>query len=181
MAAKQGLSYINLLPKDSFEFSPLGRFLSWATTAGRVLVVMTEFVVLLAFGSRFYFDKKLNDLSEVLDQKQAQINAFSEVEDRIRKVLAKQAPIETFLKSNLGFSEKYTALSQIIPTGVKLEKLAIDSTGINMVGEASSELGFAQFLYKLKKMKGISSLSLKETSFDQTSGTVKFNIQTTFK
>lgn len=181
MAAKQGFSHINLLPKDSFEFSPLGRFLSWATTAGRVLVVLTEFVVLLAFGSRFYFDKKLNDLGEVLDQKQAQIEAFSETETRIRTVLAKQAPIGSYLKDNLRFSEKYLALAKLIPVGVKLEKLTIDTGGTTMVGEANSELSFAQFLNRLKNTDGLVKLSMKETTFDQVTGAVKFNIQTTFK
>lgn len=181
MAAKQGFSHINLLPKDSFEFSPLGRFLSWATTAGRVMVVMTEFIVLLAFGSRFYFDKKLNDLTEVLDQKQAQINAFSEIEAQIRTLLSKQSPVETYLKSNLNFSGKYANLGKIIPPGVKLDKLLIDSFGLNMEGEASSELSFAQFLNRLKKMDRIAMIGMKETTFDQVTGTVKFNIQTTFK
>jgi Tfp pilus assembly protein PilN len=181
VAVKQGISRINLLPKDSFEFSPLGRFLSWATTAGRVLVVMTEFVVLLAFGSRFYFDKKLNDLTEVLDQKQAQINAFTETEIKIRTVLAKQTPIDGYLTNNLKFSDKYSSLSRIIPAGVSLEKLTVDGSGMNMIGEAISELGFAQFLNNLKNIPGVSRLSMKETSFDQASGAVKFNIQTTYK
>ena len=181
MAVKQGFSHINLLPKDSFEFSPLGRFLNWATTAGKVLVVMTEFVVLLAFGSRFYFDKKLNDLSEVLDQKQAQINAFSETETQIRLVLAKQAPINTYLKNNLNLLSKYTTLAKIMPQGVTLEKLTVDSTGLNMMGQAGSELSFAQFLNGLKNMNKVAMIAMKETTYDQASGAVKFNIQTTFK
>lgn len=181
MATKQGFSRINLLPKDSFEFSPLGRFLGWATTSGRVLVVMTEFVVLVAFGSRFYFDKRLNDLTETLDQKQAQINAFADTETRIRLVLAKQAPASSYLKNNLNFSSKYSTLAGIMPIGVKLEKLTLDTVGMNLVGGASSELGFAQLLNKLKKMDGIARLSMKDTTFDQVTGSVKFNIQTTFK
>lgn len=181
MAAKQGLSHINLLPKDSFEFSPLGRFLGWATTAGRVMVVMTEFVVLLAFGSRFYFDKKLNDLTEVLDQKQAQINAFSEVETQMRTILAKQTPVDSYLKNNIKFSERYSSLANIMPQGVALEKLTLDSTGMNMVGQANSELGFAQYLSRLKKMNGVARLVMKESTFDQITGSVRFNIQTTFK
>lgn len=145
------------------------------------MVVMTEFVVLLAFGSRFYFDKKLNDLTEVLDQKQAQINAFSETEAQIRKILAKQTPIDLYMKTNLQFANKFTELSGSMPSGVSLEKLSLDATGMNMIGQASSELGFAQFLSGLKKMKGVAKLSMKDTNFDQTSGSVKFNIHTTFK
>lgn len=181
MAAQQGVFHINLLPKDSFSYSTLGKFLAWATTTGRVLVVLTEFVVLLAFGSRFYFDKKVNDLTEEIDQKQAQIEAFAETESLIRRILAKQKPVENYLSSNLGFSDRYNELSRLMPNGVKLEKLTLDSSGLSIVGEANTELGFAQLLQNLKKLEGLKKLSMKETNFDQTTGSVKFTIQTSFQ
>jgi len=59
---RSSLFKVNLLPKDNFEFSLVGKFLRWALTAGRVMVVLTEFVVILAFGSRFWLDKEMNDL-----------------------------------------------------------------------------------------------------------------------
>jgi len=181
VAAQQGVFHINLLPKDSFSFSALGKFLSWALTTGRVLVVLTEFVVLLAFGSRFYFDKKVNDLKEEVDQKQVQIQAYAETEATIRTILAKQEPISKYMSGNLTFGERYDELSRIMPSGVRLEKLTLDSSGMNLVGESASELGFAQLLQNLKKIKNIVRLSMKETNFDQTTGVVKFNIQTSFK
>lgn len=181
MAAQQGVFQINLIPKDSFEFSTLGKVLLWATTSGRVLVVLTEFVVLLAFGSRFYFDKKISDLSETVEQKQIQIETFAETEKLMRKILAKQTPINNYLSENITFGQKYDALTRLVPSGVHFEKLSIDGSGIGMVGESTSELGFAQLLKNLKKMEGVSHLSMKETSFDQTSGAVKFNVQATFK
>ncbi len=181
MAAQQGVFQINLIPKDSFEFSTLGKFLAWATTTGRVLVVLTEFVVLLAFGSRFYFDKKINDITEELDQKQVQIESFAETETLIRKVLAKQAPINNYLTENITFGQRYDRLSKIIPSGVKLQKLTIDAKGMSLVGESLSELGFAQLLRNLKKMEDVANLSMKDTSFDQNTGSVSFNIQAIFK
>lgn len=142
---------------------------------------MTEFVVLLAFGSRFYFDKKINDLTELSDQKQAQIVAFSDTEDTIRTIIAKQTQVESFLKGNIKFSERYSSLSKLIPAGVKLDTLAFDPKNISMQGEANSELGFAQFLSRLKKIEGVTRIDLKNTNFDQQSGAVKFSVQTTFK
>lgn len=181
MATQQGVFQINLIPKDSFEFSTLGKILSWTTTTGRVLVVLTEFIVLLAFGSRFYFDKKVNDLSETILQKQVQIQAFAETEKTMRRIIAKQAPVDNYLIKNITFSQRYDSLAKLIPSGVSLEKLTIDKNGMGMVGESTSELGFAQLLRSVKKMTGIANLSMKDTSFDQTSGSVKFNIQATFK
>lgn len=150
-------------------------------TAGRVLVVLTEFVVLLAFASRFYFDKKLNDLSEVIDQKQTQIDAFAETEMQIRKVLAKQSAVNGYLQNNLGIIKRYDELNRITPSGIKLEKLSIETTGMNMTGQSESELGFAQFLHNLKQLPGIGRLSINDTNFDQTKGSVKFSILISFK
>ncbi len=181
MAEQQGVFHINLLPKDSFNYSALGKFLSWATTSGRVLVVLTEFVVLLAFGSRFYFDKKVNDLKEEVDQKQVQIQAFADTEKAIRTVLAKQTPITGYMAGNLSFVKRYDELGSIMPSGVRLEELTLNSTGMTLDGSSDTELGFAQLIQRLKKIEGVTRLSMKETSFDQSTGTVKFSIQTTFK
>lgn len=181
MAINRGLSGINLLPKDRFENSSLGKFLTWAMSTGRVLVVLTEFVVLLAFGSRFYFDKKLNDISEIIDQKQAQIEAYSDTEKEMRKILSKQAIIKTYQEKNILFSEKYGMLVKLLPRGVSLEKLSIDSIGISLTGKADSELGFAQFLRNLKSSKEIAFINIKDTTFDQNFSSVIFTIQMSFK
>lgn len=179
--AKAGFSSINLLPKDRFENSSLGKFLGWATTSGRVLVVLTEFVVLLAFGSRFYFDKRLNDISEVLDQKQAQIEAYSETEKQMREVLAKQNLVKVYLERNIKIGEKYDFLSKLLPYGVALEKLSVDSAGINLTGEANSEVSFATLLRNLKRSDKIAYINIKDTLYDQKTNLMKFSIQMTFK
>jgi Tfp pilus assembly protein PilN len=180
VATAQGVSSINLLPKDSFEFSALGKALKWATTVGRVLVVLTEFVVLLAFGSRFYFDKKLDDLNTEITQKQAQITAYAQVETDMRKVLAKQQPIEALQTGGLGFQSKIEGLTQILPAGTTLDTLSLSDSVLAISGKALSEGGFAQFLDGVKKLPGVNNVDLSNTSFDQTSGGVKFTLQITF-
>jgi len=181
VATAHGISSINLLPKDGFEFSIVGKVLKWATTAGRVLVVLTEFVVLLAFASRFYFDRKLSDLGEVLIQKEVQIAAYADVETKMRKVLAKQQPIETLQKTGIGFSNKIDNLTQILPQGTVLDSLSLDINGLRITGRSQSEYGFAQFVGGIKKMPNIKTINMGDTSFDQSTGGVKFSIQIIFK
>lgn len=181
MATAHGVSSINLLPKTSFEFSTTGKALKWATTVGRVLVVLTEFVVLLAFASRFYFDKKLSDLSETLTQKEAQIAAYADVEAQMRKILAKETPIETAQKESLGFTTKFDGLAQIMPTGVTLDSLNLNKTGLTIMGKAQSEYSFAQLIAGIKKMPGVKTINMNDTSFDQTSAKVKFSMVISFK
>lgn len=181
MANTHGVSSINLLPKDSFEFSTAGKTLKWVTTVGRVLVVLTELVVLLAFASRFYFDKKLDDLGEVLVQKEAQIASYAEVESEMRKVLAKQKPIESQSVKGLAFASRIDSLTRVLPNGTVLNTLALDKNGLSFSGVSDSEYGFAQFINGIKKMPAVSTVRMRDTSFDQVTGGVMFNIQTTFK
>ncbi len=181
MAAKHGLSHINLLPKDSFEFSAAGKILKWTTTVGRVLVVMTEFVVILAFASRFYFDKKLNDLSENIDGKLAVIQSYAETETKMRDILARQNVISGYVSKKLDISNKFTNLSRQIPPGITLDSLNIKEKDVSLKGNASSETAFAQFLLSLKKDPLLKKISLGNTSYDQSTGSVKFNFLLTYK
>ncbi len=145
------------------------------------MVVLTEFVVLLTFGSRFYFDKKLNDLSEVIDQKMAQIESFAEVESEMRTVLAKQQPVADFMVQNIKFSTKYDDLSKVVPIDVKLEKVYFDQNTMRITGKAETELGFAKFLRNLKQLPTLAYMNIRDTSFDQNSKSVMFTIQANYK
>jgi hypothetical protein len=181
VATAHGVSSINLLPKDSFEFSALGKVLKWVTTVGRVLVVLTEFVVLLAFATRFYFDRKLSDMGEVLDQKKVQIEAYGTVEAEMRRVLEKQQPVKAAQTGGLGFGPKIDYLTGIVPVGTVLDGLTLNKDGLGISGVAQSEYGFAQLVASIKKMPNVSKVNMKSTSFDQITGGVKFSILISFK
>lgn len=181
MPAPHGLSHINLLPKDSFEFSSLGKILKWSTTVGRVLVVMTEFVVLLAFASRFYFDKKLNDLSEELDSQIAIVEGYAEVETKMRDVLTRQSVVSDYLTNNIEIEKKMLELASDVPVGITLSDLSLSGKDATIKGVANSETSFARMLYKIKRREDVKRISMEETTFEQTSGAVKFGFRLTYK
>lgn len=181
MAARRGISGINLLPKDSFEFSVLGRALKWTTTVGRVMVVLTEFVVILAFASRFYFDKKVNDLTDTIDSKLTVIKGFAKTETDARIILARQAAIQAFDKDNIQFGQKINLVSQVLPNGASLESLKFDGKKLDIKGSVGSELAFSQMLKGLRKDKSIKTLELGQSIYDQNQGKMTFNITLTYK
>ncbi len=170
------LSRINLLPKDSFEFSSLGRIMKWSLTSGRVLVVLTEFVVILAFGSRFYFDKKLNDLLEVIDQKQAVVDSYAQIEAKIRDVLARQQVVTKYLTTNVGFENKLSAIKRVTPPDVSFSEVVINVEKINLVGTAGSESGFASLIAGINQLPDVASVSIGGVDFDQKQGSISFKI-----
>lgn len=174
--AAQKFSKINLLPKDAFEFSTLGRVLRWALTSGRVLVVLTEFVVILAFGSRFYYDRKLNDLMETIDQKQAVVESYADIEKQMRDLLAREKIIDNYLKNNLRVSERIRQIKSVTPAGVSYEQITVMPTNLDLSGRAGSETAFYQVLTGLTALPDVTEVSVGGINFEQKFGQVNFKI-----
>jgi hypothetical protein len=72
MAAKKEIS---LLPQAENPNSFTARFFKWLTTVGRWVIIITELIVVTAFLSRFWLDRKNSDLSEIVRQQQAIIDS----------------------------------------------------------------------------------------------------------
>jgi Tfp pilus assembly protein PilN len=172
---------INLLPKDSFEESDLGQFLRWALVTGRAVVVITELVVILAFASRFWFDKTLNDLMEVIDQKQALVQSYRTVEEQMRQVLIREAPITMALENNLEIETTLAQLVRATPIEVNFTKMNLSITGLSLAGQSSSEEGLAAFLSNLNKIEKVKKLSMGEIKFSQRDGKIEFDLTASFK
>lgn len=172
----RSLFKVNLLPKDNFEFSFVGKFLRWTLTAGRVMVVLTEFVVILAFGSRFWFDKELNDLREVIAQKEMIVTSYAETEAEMRRILARQDPVEDYLADNLEMTQRVDDLKYFLPEGVVLTEMKIEREKITLVGIAGSEETFSRTIRVIAQMKNTYQTEVKKLEFDQKKGGVNFEI-----
>ena len=170
------LAKINLLPKDSFEFSSLGKFLKWSLTTGRVLVVLTEFVVILAFGSRFYFDKRLNDLIEEIDAKQAVVDSYAEIEKTTRDILTRQKVVDSYLTNNLRISDRINQIRRATPQDVTFDDIAIGENGLSLSGTANSESGLANLIAGINQIPDVESVTVAGIDFDQRQGNIKFKI-----
>jgi hypothetical protein len=60
---------VNLLPKDPFLSTSLGKLLQWSLTVGRYLVIFTELIVVSSFAARFSLDRQVTDLNASILQK----------------------------------------------------------------------------------------------------------------
>ena len=82
-------SVINLLPQEEFNVSVTGRILRWAMSTFRIIVIVTEMVVMAAFLSRFWLDAQNSDLNNAIKIKAAQITALGSTEKEFRLVQSK--------------------------------------------------------------------------------------------
>lgn len=168
---------INLLPQEEFETSTLGRILRWTLSGFRLIVIITEMIVMTAFLSRFWLDAKTSDLNEEIKQKEAQILAYKDVENQFRTL---QNKLNIFNKLSLE-KQKSTLLESIastIPIDLTLASITVSDTGLLIKGLAWSELSVSQFMANLSAKEVFPKVTLNQTSSStENPGQIIFNIK----
>lgn len=171
-------SLINLLPQEEFDASTLGRVLRWAMGTFRIIVIITEMVVMGAFLSRFWLDAQNSDLNEEITIKSAQISAQSDFEKQFRSTQNKLNIFKS-LASNPPPSGKIDIIASRIPTNITLTGISVDDASAQLKGTAASELGLAQLLSNLQAEKSLKSVdigSLSNSENDPSLTTFTLNI-----
>lgn len=166
MAAQLG-PQVNFLPTDRFEYSKLGRFLSWALTAGRYAVVVTELVVISAFLSRFWFDRKLTDLRELRMQKEAVVDSFNDTLDQYLRTQSRLATVRRVLTEQFDVSARLTALQSMTPKGVEYADITVSSSSAEVNGFAASAPTFSLFLSNLQQKVTPENVTVKSLTLSK--------------
>jgi len=151
---------VNLLPKDEFEFSSTGKLIGWAVSVGRWIVVFTEFIVICAFLSRFYFDTQLANLFDDIKQKKAIVASAAAFEENFRQTQEKIKIIKKLLNNQQSPSALVGEISQMLPADVSLLQISIDEGEVTLSGLTLSEKGLRVFLNQLVKSPHFSQISL---------------------
>jgi len=150
---------INLLPKDPFLESPLGKILQWALSAGRYLVIVTELVVVISFATRFSLDRRVTDLNSAIHQKQIIIQSYGDLEER---VLTVQKKIDSFtqVEQQFNLAEAFPPLSEIVPPDVTFSQLTIDPKSVTFSGTTLSATTLKQLINNIQLSPSFSNVSI---------------------
>lgn len=140
---------INLLPKDPFFESIVGRSLQWALSAGRYIVIFTELVVIISFITRFSLDRQLTDINTDIAQKEMVIKSYGDLEANFKIAQSKIAKIKE-LDQESNIIEVFPYISEITPEGIQMSKLTIRPTGISADGSTLSQTSFNRFVSNLE-------------------------------
>lgn len=162
MPAAQINPKVNLLPSDRFEYSKLGRFFQWALTTGRYVMVMTELIVIMAFLSRFWFDRKLTDLREARIKKGENINSFSQIQARFEQTQLLLSTIRKTISSSSQPTLRLTKIQNLTPSGIQYGSIKINSDSVDLIGYATSGKIFSTLLAKLQNEATFQSVNVKK-------------------
>jgi len=129
---------VNLIPQDPFFETVLGRFLKWALSVGRYIVIFTEMIVILSFASRFTLDRMVTDLNSAINQKERVIASYGDLEKKFRFI---QKQIEDYqqFKQEANLVDIFPILNDNVPNDVVFETLSVRSDSVNFTGSALSQ------------------------------------------
>lgn len=156
---------VNLVLREGFEHTTLGKVLTWGLSIGRIIVILTELVVIIAFLSRFWLDRTLTDLNEENASKKRQIEAVSKFESTFRLA---QLRLETFKVVSVptGYADRVTKITSLLPTGVTLTKVSFLKRGMDLNGVALSESGLAGFMKALNESQEFQNITLPSLTLE---------------
>lgn len=152
---------INLLPQKEFERSTLGRILKWAVSSFRIIVIVTEMIVMAAFLSRFWLDATNSDLNDTILQKKAIITSFTETENKFR-TFQKQIDIFTKITSLTQKSEYLNLITSLTPADVILNSISDSEDSVQIIGYSGSEQNISQFIKNLSSAGKFKDVSLNK-------------------
>lgn len=173
---------INLLPQLGFGSTTTGRVVTWLLGTFRIIVIITEIVVMAAFFSRFRLDAKNNDLNESIQQKQAVIASYAETEKNIKDLQTQTQLFNQITQATLSNSLLLEDIRSSIPDNVVLSNINITNTSIRLSGFSASERDVQQFMVNLQTLEIIDKVTLTELASGQQNRSVyTFDLNADFR
>lgn len=157
MPKKQALLSINLLPGEEAKFGE--KFLEWSLTFGRYIIIGTEIIVLVAFLSRFKFDRDLIDLNDKVKERQKVLESYKPVEENVLR-LQKRLTTIAALEANQGSGIlALPDIASITPPQITYQNILVSQDKVTIVGQAIETADISTFVATLKA----STIFKKET------------------
>jgi Tfp pilus assembly protein PilN len=177
MSAHKKESQINLLPEKGFEQTVTGRVLSWVLSSFRIIVIITEIIVMTAFLSRFWLDAQNTDLTEELEQKQAVLAASNEFDKEFKDTQKRLAAYSELTEKQQFVTNSLGALGSYLPDDIFLTIISYSENTQLIEGLSPSERSIQQFIVNLESTGIFEGVTLTELKSDQNnSALLKFSI-----
>lgn len=173
----KNLPSINLLRARQKGF--VDKFLNWALSIGRVVVILTETVALSAFLYRFSLDRQLIDLHDEIEQKQAIVKLLKANEDKYRNFQERLTTIKTLGLTAGKTTKIFTEIVSLAPSNLTFNSLTLSGTTIRADASAQSIASLTAFIKRLRSHPSIQSVSLDKIESKVSSATITLSLTAT--
>jgi len=184
MAAKRK-NNINLLPSEQFQSTIAGRILGWALSTFRIMVIVTEIIVMGAFLSRFWLDAKNSDLTEEVSILKSQVEAYAPVETEFRDIQKRISLLREIYSQNK-ISQHIVLISKSLPQDTKLISYSENNGSIQIKVSSITEKSMIQLIKNLKSTEMLTEITLNQIFSNtndsiENSGLVNFGVSMKIK
>lgn len=152
------LPSINLFRNKKTPF--IDRFMDWALTIGRLIVILTEVIALLTFFYRFSLDEKLIDLHSLIKQKQTIVSFQKQDEDKYRNLQDRITLASDYSQKIIKTNKVILDIINLIPQGIKINDLNFNKDRMTINLDMSSASLLKNFVDPLKSYSEVKSVSI---------------------
>lgn len=172
------LSSINLIKNKQIPL--FDKFINWALTVGRLIVILTEIVAISAFIYRFSLDERLIDLHSNIKQKQNLISLLRQDEDKYRNLQDRIALASSLMEKNVRASKIVFDIVDLTPQGVRIDNLTFNKDKLIISVDINSVSSLTDFINVLKDYPDTKAISIDNIENKSTGGLL-VSITTMFK
>lgn len=170
---------INLAPGKNKSF--LDKFIKWALTIGRLVVIITEAVALGTFLYRFSLDRQLIDLHDNIANKQTIIKLLKPSEDKYRNLQARLAASKKLSSAGSQTADLFQNVLKIAPQDLIFSSIVLSEDYMKIEAKIQSVASLSDFVNTLKKNPKISSVSLDQIENKTSSAIITVSITVMIK
>ncbi|QQG40868.1 MAG: hypothetical protein HYV37_00910 [Candidatus Levyibacteriota bacterium] len=161
---------INLFKSRKGSF--LDRFMKWALTIGRIVVILTEAIALSAFLYRFVLDQQLIDIHGKIKQKQALVKLLKNNEDTFRNLQDRLSLISEITNSGKQTITLFSDIVNFPSSDISFNNVFLSENQIKINANVQSVSTLTNFIKTLKENPKIQSVSLDKIENRTKSATI---------
>lgn len=155
---QNNLPTINLIKNQQIPL--LDKFLNWTLTVGRLIIIITEVVAVIAFVYRFSLDDRLVNLHSSIKQQQNIISVMKSDEDKYRNLQERISLASTFSAKGLKDNQTIINVMDLIAGQAKISNFTVNKDRLSLGVDVVSVAALSSFIDSLKGYHNIASISI---------------------
>lgn len=159
----------------------IDRFLGWALTFGRLIVVLTEIIALSAFLYRFTLDREIIDLHGEIRQKQAMVKYLKNNEDKYRNLQERLAMASSLEKTSQETTKLLKDIVELAPKDFIFSNLIVSDESVRINANIFSVSSLTSYIKTLKTYPKVQAVSLDRIENKTSSAMIVASLRVTFK
>lgn len=175
--------HLDLLRPQSNPEKIAVKLVKWLLSSGRLIFIVVEALVLIAFFARFKLDADIQSKKEIIDQQIPYIQSLKPYEILIKQIQLKLSTIAASKQSSADYPKLLKEVADQMPAGIKITSLTLNKQAggvtIQINGQAQSNNDVTVFINGLKEAKNLSNVNLVSIGIE--AGILRFSASATSK